>query len=121
MKPQTKKVVKAQKILAQAKKKKKIVEQKKVKKKNDEETKKVKKKELDENKKGKICADVKTEKPTVPKKDATPSKPKPVPRQFLLPALRSRSSRKITPVRFFDDECFPNGGSKSRVRNYKEY
>ena len=121
MKPQTKKVVKAQKILAQAKKKKKIEEQKKVKKKNDEETKKVKKKEVDENEKEKICTDVKIEKPAVPKKGATPSKPKPVPRRFVLPSVSSRSSRKITPVRFFDDERFPNGGSKSQVRNYKEY
>ena len=112
--------MKAQQILAQAKKKKKIEEQKKVKKKNDQETKKVKKKEVTEKEKEKISTDIKSEKPAVPKKDATLSKPKPVPRQFVLPAVSSRSSRKITPVRFFDDERYPNGGSRSskaKVRN----
>ena len=118
MKPQTKKVTKAQQILAQVKKKKKLEEQKKVKKKEKEETKKVKKKEVAEidNEKIDNVDEVKLEKPAVPKKDSTPSKPKP--RKFVLPSVSSRSSRKITPVRFFDEQ-FPSGGSlgnRSKVR-----
>ena len=110
VKPQTKKVTKAQQILAQVKKKK-LEEQKKVKKKEKEETKKVKKKEVAEKDNEEIkTVEVKLEKPAGPKKDSTPSKQKPAPRQFVLPKVSSRSSRKITPVRFFDEK-FPSDGS----------
>ena len=119
VKPQAKKVTKAQQILAQVKKKKKLEEQKKVKKKEKEDTKKVKKKAVAENDNEKIdTVEVKLEKPAGPKKDSTPSKPKPAPRQFVLPTVSSRSSRKITPVRFFDEQ-FPSGGglsNRSKVR-----
>ena len=117
IKPQTKKVTKAQQILAQVKKKKKLEEQKKVKKKEKEDTKKVKKKTVAENDNEKIdTVEVKLDKSAGPKKDSTPSKPRPGPKQYVPPTM-SRSSRKITPVRFFDD--LPTGGSlsnRSKVR-----